>query len=215
MWWTVAAAALPYVMASMQKKPKVPGGPAPVQLADRRGLDNQMIDMAFNPHNKAYEAASDKSMDQVNRALGRKGMLGSSIGMQMQGSHEAELANKWMEESGNRQIAAYNAITGHDRLAAGLEGDNSAAAYKYAMDMYKDQTQRNTNQVQGVGNMVNAGVGAYNQSEAQKRYDHMIGYNQPPPAPVQPSYGVPGYLPPTNYQYQMPAYNYQPGTQVA
>lgn len=200
MWWAVAAAAVPYVVSAMQKKPKMPGAPAPVQMTDRSGLVNQIQDTAFNPNNEVWMSASKNTMDQVNRALGRRGMLGSSIGMQMQSNTQAELAKAWLADQLSRETQAFNAIVGYDKAQAGIQGDNNMSAYNHAMNAYKDAQARNAAQVQGISNMVNAGVSAYNQGQMMDRYDQMIAKDPYP----QVYYGVPG---PQGPSYNMPASN--------
>lgn len=210
-WWMVAAAAAPYVAAALQGKPKRPGAPAPVAMKSRDGEINQLMDSAFNDKNPAWMNAQQRTMDETNRALGRKGMLGSSIGMQIQSNAQAQLAEAWLKEKAAREGNALNVAMNYDKGQAGWQQGQNETQYGYAMDSYKDQIQRNANQVQGMSNMINAGVGAYNQGQMQNRLDSMspqVNYGvpqtyssgwQPGPAPVDSGYsgGIQnGYVPP-------------------
>lgn len=200
-WWMVAAAAAPYVMAALQDKPNRPGAPAPAQLTNRDGHANDMLDMAFNPNNETWMLASEQTADHVNRLLGRTGMAGSSVGAQIQMGTQAKLAQAWLENQASRQANAFNAVVNYDKAKAGIASDNANAQYNYAMDAYKDHLQRNANQVQGVSNLINAGVGYYNQDRFMDQRDQMIAGSQ------KPSYGVPG--PSSGWQPGPPPQDYQ------
>lgn len=200
-WWAVAAAAVPYVMSAFQDKQKMPGAPAPVQTPDRTGLINQIQDTAFNPQNAIWASASKQAEDSVARTLGRRGALNTSLGMQLQSNTQAEIAKKWLEGQAERENAALNAIVGYDRMKAGLDRDNSSAAYDYSMAKYKDATTRQANQIAGMSGMINAGVNAYNQDRMMDTYNSMV--ERMP----QATYGTPGgnptyatnlYAPPTD-----------------
>lgn len=200
MWWAVAAAAAPYVIAALQKKPHRPGAPAPIPLQNRDPQIDQMMDTAFNPNSQTYNLASQHAMENVNRALGRQGMGGSSVGAQLHQGTQSKLAQAWLQEQAQRQQSAMQIAQEYDRNQAGWQAQQNDAQYKYAMDAYGEANKRNANQVAGVSNMINAGVGAYNQGQMMDRYDHMIGYNQKPvvydysnqPMQISPSYGAPG-----------------------
>ena len=193
MWWAVAAAAAPYVVAALQPKTKRPDAPGMETMPDRSGEMNMIRDQAFNPQNEQWMRASEMAMDQTNRGLGKRGGLGTSIGSQIQGNTQAELANKWLEWAASRQAEAMNLINNYDRTRAGFDADQNARQHEYALAAYADQQQRNANQVKGISDMIGAGVGAYNQYQTQQRYDQMM---RPPTA----SYGTPGQGSYTDYQ---------------
>lgn len=207
MWWTLAAAAIPYVVSAMQKKPSMPGAPNAVSLPDRSAYVNQLLDTAYNPNSSTWLLASKEAEDQVARALGRQGAMGSSVGNQTMSNVQTALAAKWLEDAVSRQEGALNTAIGYDRAQAGQGSENSRDAYNYAMDAYKNKVAENTAQVQGISNLVNAGVGAYNQQQYQDRYDALMAqYGRAPAA----YYGIPGYQ---TQNYMPAAYNYQ-GTMV-
>lgn len=181
MWWAVAAAAVPYVMSAMQGKPKRPGAPTRTAMPDRSGQVNQMLDMAFNPNSQSYQLASDASADQVNRILARSGHAGSSGGAQLMANTQANLAQAWIDGQAQRQSQALSAAANYDRGVAQVAQGNNDAAYSYDRAMYEDQMKRNANQVQGVSNMIGAGVGAYNQDRMMTAYEAMIARNNPTP----------------------------------
>lgn len=196
MWWAVAAAALPYVVSAMQGKPKRPQAPAQARLTNRDAQMNQIMDTAFNPNSNQYSLASEMAAEQVNRVLARSGMGGSSAGAQMQSNTQAQMAQAWLENQAQRQQAAMQTVTAYDQNQQGVNQQGNNAAYNYAMDGYKDAQQRNANQVQGISNMVNAGVGAYNQNRMMTSYEQMIKQGQTPQQPnqttvIQPTYGSP------------------------
>lgn len=207
-WWMVAAAAAPYVAAALQKKPKRPNAPAPVPLKNRDGSIDQMMDSAFNPNNKAWMEAQQRTMDETNRALGRRGMLGSSIGMQLQGNAEAQLAEAWLREKAAREANALRVAMDYDKGQAGWQQGQNETQYNYGMDAYKEAMQRNANQVQGMSNMINAGIGYYNQQQMQDRLDQMVAKDPYP----QVYYGAPSQSTMAPYPYTDPsAAHYYPG----
>jgi hypothetical protein len=203
MWWAVAAAAVPYVMSALQDKPKKPGAPARTGMPDRSGQVNQMLDSAFNPNNQSYQLASAATADQVNRLLARSGHAGSSGGAQLMGNTQAQLAQAWIENQAQRQSQALGAAANYDRGVAQVSQGNNDAAYQYDRMMYEDQLKRNANQVQGVSNMIGAGVGAYNQDRMMTAYEAALaGRGGVQSATFQEPmavYGTPGGSSPSPY----------------
>lgn len=194
----VAAAAAPYVISALQKKPKKPGAPSPVTLPDRSKYIQDLIDASTRPNEGAYRMASDVSVDNVNRILGKQGLGGSSVGLGVHASAQANLANKFMENELNRRINALNVAANYDRMNADVQMGNSGAAYKYATDMFNLKNKENAGQVQGISSLINAGLGAYQQGQASNRWDEIMELNRQHVnqmninSQTAPQYGAPG-----------------------
>lgn len=208
-WGLIAAAAAPYVMSMFQDKPSMPGAPAPVKMTDRSGLLNQILDSSFNPQNQIWVQAQERTMDNVNRALGRRGALGSSLALQLQNNASAELAKNWIEGEASRRASAFEAATGYDRAVAGIDQANSKNAYDYAMAEYQDKLRRNQNQIAGISGLVNAGVQGYNQYKTEQRFNDMMAKDTTPTYYGTPS---PTYsMPDLGSSYASPAPSYSLG----
>ncbi len=198
MWWMAAAAAAPYLMSALQKKPKAPGAPAFAPLKNRDAEIEDMMRMASDPHAEQYKLAADQAIEQVNRVLAKQGLGGSSLGAQLHSNTQSKLAQAWMEEQLRRKEAALQVALEYDKGQAGWNQQGNNAAYNYAMDQYKNKQQSNANQIQGISNMINMGVSAYNQDRM------MTAYENATKPPQQPIYGSPGDV--TTYSsYDAPA----------
>lgn len=204
-WWMVAAAAAPYVMSAMQKKPKAPGAPGAVQMPDRSQYINGMLDTAYNPNSEQWGMAADRAADQVNRILGRQGMAGSSVGMQAHQAAQAQIAQAWLADQAQRQAQAMQIVNQYDTGRGNLAAGQAAQQYNYANDAYNRANQANAAQVQGISNMVGAGMQMYNQHQADQRWDQMMEQNQQILNNQQAFYGTPGSAP---NNYTSPEYQY-------
>lgn len=198
-WWAVAAAAVPYIASALQDKPKAPEAPAPVKMTNRDSYVSDMLDTAYNQDSKTWELAADKSADNVARALGRRGLGGSSIGGQILIDNQAALAQAWLEQAAQRKRAALDSAVGYDRGQAGFANDQANQQYGYAMDAYGRKVKSNADQIAGLSGMIQAGMGAYNT-------DRMISAMEARNAPVA-SYGTPGGSIPSGPTYMQPANN--------
>lgn len=195
MWGYVAAAALPYLVGALQKKPKAPVMARPV---DRSAYINQLLQMAMNPNSQQFKMASDVAQEQVNRALARQGLAGSSIGGQISANIQAKLANDFMNEQISRLGNALGIAQNQDQM--GMQGN--VAVYNAQRQAYEDALKRQAAVAQGVGNVVNAGYAGYqaDQYGLQRDKDRaamlaMYSGNNPNIAGYQPTYGVPGPQP--------------------
>ncbi len=195
MWWALAAAAIPYIVAAGQKKP-TRTAPTDVSTPNRDAEINQILAGANDPRSAQWTAASAQVGDQVNRALGRSGMAGSSVGAQLQSGTQGNLAQAWLADQAQRQNAAMQTAMSYDRQKYGVDAANNAAQYNFQDQIYKDRVAANTAQVQGLSNMIGTGMTAYGENRAldqrQQLIDAQKAYLQAQ-TPVQASYGVPGY----------------------
>lgn len=214
MWWALAAAAIPYVAQALQSDPWQPNKPAAVMPPDRSYENNKLLDNAFNPHADIFQRSSDAVQENVNRALARSGLQGSSAGQVLGQNNQATLATKWLDDQTSRQRMALDAVNGDDRARAQLINEINNQQYQYGAAQYNRDNARNSAQVAGIGGMAGAGMNAYGQYQTNNRLDHQqqmmdansLAYqnfiNSRAP---QPSYGVPsggGYtLPADNFDY--------------
>ena len=175
MWWTLAAAALPYVMGALQKKPDQPGAPAPVNLPDRSAYINQMLRSGFNTDSTMYRNASDGVQEQVNRALARQGLRGSSIGMNAMIQGQNQVAQSFIDMQQERQQKAFQQASAYDMARAGVEQGNSQAAANYANQIYNDARARQAGVIKGVGDTANAAMNAYGRQQDRDSWERTMG----------------------------------------
>ena len=207
-WWMVAAAAAPYVMSALQKKPSAPGAPALQNTPDRTAYSNQILNAGFNPNDRTLLSASSVAEDAVNRVLARQGLGGSSIGGQLHSTTQADIANKWLENELNRKISALSAVNNADLARIGVANQNARTMYDYEMGRYNMANQQNVGQVQGLAGMISAGANMYGQSQMQDRMAETNRINEEYLKRISsPSYGTPGPAAPGGYSlgnYQLP-----------
>jgi hypothetical protein len=215
MWWMAAAAAAPYVMAALQKKPSAPGAPALQAPPDRSAYSNQILSAGFNPNDRTLGSASSVAEDAVNRVLARQGLAGSSIGGQLHATTQADIANKWLENELNRKISALSTVNNIDLGRVNAMNQNAKAMYDYGMDRYNMQNQQNAGQIQGISGLMSMGANMYGQSQIADRLAQNNEMNKNYLANMyapQPSYGTPA---PGGYSlgnYQLPVnQNYMSG----
>jgi hypothetical protein len=206
MWLELAAIAAPYIIGATQKKPKAPGMFRQEAMPNRDVYNQQLLDAAFNPDSNQYRMASDVVQEQVNRALARQGLAGSSPGIQLGATAQAQLATSWADEQLRRQQAALQAVNQSDFQRASMANQNAQTAYEVAANQYKDQLARQQGAAQGVGALFGGLSNIYGQQQQNQLMDQrraedrsfmMDLYGR---AGAQPSYGTPG-----------PGYNIQPG----
>lgn len=209
-WWMVASAALPYVAAQFQDKPKAPTySPPPGSMpTDRSREINELLDMARNPNSKVFEMASGAANENVNRLLARTGMGGSSIGAQVSANMNATLAAKFLEEEMNRRQLALGTALQYDQMVANAARGDYNAQFQAEMDAFNRKRADNAAAIQGLSGIAQAGVGMYLQQQARNdltarqnaaldRMDQI--YNRNPAAvpsytltpPMSPYYGNP------------------------
>lgn len=212
--WELGAALLPYVINAMTPRPDAPGAPAPVVLPDRSKYQDMILQSGFNPQSELYNIATQRAMNEMNNQLINRGLASSSFGLNQLQSTQAELANKFLENEIQRRIQAFQAATGYDMQAAGIQQNNNQAAYNHDMARYQREVGDRNAMVGGIGNLVNAGIGVYRQyqgdqqaalreANAQKRFDMMMGGGQR--SPVAPSGGAIDYGVPS-FSYNSPTY---------
>jgi len=171
MWQYIAAAAVPYVIGALQKKPKKPSAPTPVALPDRSKYLDMILQSGFNTDSRMYDQASDQVRDQVNRALAQQGLAGSSVGAVASIEGQNRVAQSFIDEKLKRQQAAMAAVQTQDAMAANIQQGNSQAAYQYAQDAYNARLASQAGVQQGMGQIVNAGANAYYANNAKSTYD--------------------------------------------
>ncbi len=223
MWWTVAAAALPYIIGAMQKKPKSPPPPSQVVLPDRSAYMNQILQDGFNTNSTMYHNASDQVQEQVNRALARQGLVGSSGGAQAMVDSQNKVAQTFIDEKLRREQAAMGVVQGYDMGKAGIDQNNSAALAAYNAASYQSALARQAAVVQGVGSVAGAAANAYGAQEnrdywanrgygprSTAPYQSMSSYNPAPISYASSAYGAMSSPAPTSSMYGGAAYDTQP-----
>jgi hypothetical protein len=194
------AAAAPAVIGMFQDKPSAPVY-RPPEMPDRSKYYQQLLDMAYNPNNRQYLLASDQVANQVNRALARQGLAGSSMGGQLAGLSQANLANSFIDKNLERANQAFQTVGNYDAQRANIQAGLAAQIYQGQRDQYQGELANQAGVRQGIGSIANAGMYAYGQGLAEDRYNafmdkhpYSYGYQQP-----SPYYGVPAPA-------QLPAY---------
>lgn len=209
MWGYLAAAALPYVIGSFQDKPKAPTYRAP-SLPDRSQYYNQLLDMAYNPNNRMYTLASDQVANNVNRALARQGLAGSSPGGQLAALSQANLANSFIDNQLRRAQDAFQTVSNYDLGRGNIEAGIAAQIYNNQRDQYNSQLASQAAVRQGIGNLAMLGANMYAESEAQKWWEERLataGVINSANAAINgptPTVGVPGM---PAYQSSLPSYS--------
>jgi hypothetical protein len=210
-WWAVAAAAAPYVIGALQKKPKQPQYKPVSQVPARDAYYRAMVDTAFNPNSREFQMASEGVQDQVNRALAMQGLGGSSVGMASLANAQASMAGDFMRNQQAERMKAVQAMTGYD--AEKLKINNAIAQQNYERDMqaYNTALQRQAGVAQGIGNIAGAYAQYQGRQDDRAWYKDMVGEYGTRVAPAvgsqfsQPyQYGSVGYSQANPFSYQSP-----------
>ena len=211
MWWALAAAAIPYVVSALQDKPDRPDAPARRQLPDRSKYSNDMLDSAFNPNNEQWTLASRQAQDNVNRALGRQGMAGSSVGGQLHANTQSKIAQAWLADASARKAAAFNAVSAHDLGIGNYGARQDEQQFGYEMAAYEAMMKKNQAQVDNAGKMAQTGLSLYNDYNTQQRSEQQRQENlalmeriyNPNYSRYVPTYGTPQAQPASHYTGEM------------
>lgn len=174
-WWAVAAAAAPYVIGALQKKPKAPEYRRPDQTPMRDQYFRAMADTAFNPNSREFQMASEVVQDQVNRALGRQGLAGSSIGGALMGNTQASMASEFMKNQQQRQLAAVQAMTAHDMNKLQMNETLAQAQYQRDQQAYQEALRRQAGVAQGIGSIAGAYAQYQGRQDDRNWYAQMVG----------------------------------------
>lgn len=182
-----AAVAAPYVINAFTSKPKRPKyQQQEVDLPDRSQYFNELMNMGFDPQKENYRASADVASEQVNRALARQGLAGSSVGGQVQAAALSKLAQDYENERMQRASSALNQLTSYDLQQAGLNQGASDAAYNRALEEYKIKMGGISSGIQGISAGIGTAANIYATDSANER-----ARRNPYSRPEAPSYTYP------------------------
>lgn len=129
------------------------------------GYRNQLMDTAFNPNTDLLNTAMSRSMASGNRLAASRGLGTSGAGLGFIQNAQNDLANKFVENEFQRRLQAYQTVTGAAQNQAQIGMNMANNQYDASMAAYNDEQSGRAGLIGGLGNMVNAGVSAYNYNQ--------------------------------------------------
>lgn len=178
---SVASAAIPTVMAMLMPRQNAPSGPdysaaiaylnSPEMLAYR----NSMLESAYSPQSDIYQIAGNQAMANANRIAASRGLGTSGAGIGFVQNSQNELARKFQENEFMRRLQAYQAAISGGTAQGNMMMNMADKNYAARLGNYNREVEGQAGLIGGVGNMVNAGISAYNYQQNQDRLNSMMG----------------------------------------
>lgn len=204
------AGLIPIAYDMLRPKPGAPTINLPAR-PDRSAYINQILNNGFNPNNDLYKLAQESTMAKINQELAARGIMGSAA-TQAQSGTMAHLANNYVQNELNRQIAAMTMANNYD---SGVMNDQMGVARMRSDQDWRSaglDEQRGQAMVRNLGGLVDT-YQRYNdkkdmnsrldrwEAESNRRHDDMMrNYGQGTPAASGGTYyGAPSYYAPGGF----------------
>jgi|694.fasta_scaffold13615_13 hypothetical protein len=176
MWeYAAAAAAAPLVSSLLMPRPSAPSGPdysgimAMMNTPEMQAYRSQMLRNAFDPQSELYQTALNRALATSSRAMASRGLANSGAGLGYTQGMLQDLAAKFLDNQTGRQTAAYNSAVGGLGQMGGLMANMASGQYNAARANYEDQVRNQMGFAQGIGNIANSALGAYQYQQMMDR----------------------------------------------
>jgi hypothetical protein len=142
---------------------------AMMNTPEMQAYRSQMLRNAFDPQSELYQTALNRALATSSRAMASRGLANSGAGLGYTQGMLQDLAAKFLDNQTGRQTAAYNSAVGGLGQMGGLMANMASGQYNAARANYEDQVRNQMGFAQGIGNIANSALGAYQYQQMMDR----------------------------------------------